>query len=177
MPCRREHRQAPVTVGNLLYDKIAGFRAGKEANIAGFFGNGLRFSTGSGRSIDGLRTNGGSPSPPYQVRGGLQPSPIKGRGGPSTGSGRAGGCHPHPRIKYGAGSNPLPSREWGSFDGLRTNGGSPSPPYQVRGRLQPSPIKGDGAGCAQTIGLKVLRDWLPIWSARDSLFAKEITTP
>ena len=24
-----------------------------------------------------------------------------------------GGFHPHPRIKYGAGSNPLPSRERG----------------------------------------------------------------
>ena len=34
-----------------------------------------------------------------------------------------GGVHPRHGIKYGAGSSPLPSRERGSFDRLRTNGG------------------------------------------------------
>ena len=33
------------------------------------------------------------------------------------------GVYPRHRIKYGAGSNPLPSRARGSFDRLRTNGG------------------------------------------------------
>ena len=67
----------------------------------------------------------------------------RGRGGPSTGSGRTGewglfcglrmnGGAPHPH------SSPLPSREKWSFDRLRTTGGawSPSP--------QPSPIEGEG---------------------------------
>ncbi len=56
--------------------------------------------------------------------------------GPSTGSGRTGGSPPR---------SPLPSRERGfPSTGSGRTGGSPSPPYQVRGRLQPSPIKGEG---------------------------------
>ena len=47
-----------------------------------------------------------------------------------------GNSHPHPRIKYGAGSNPLPSRERGTSTGsgrteevgLRTNGGERDEP-------------------------------------------------
>ena len=69
-------------------------------------------------------------------------------------TGRRG--HPHPRIKYEAGSSPFPSRERGAFDKLRMRGAlrqaqdergrgvPPSPPYQVRARLLPSPIEGEG---------------------------------
>ena len=64
---------------------------------------------------------------------------------------------PHPRIKYGAGSNPLP-RERGplagvSFDKLRTNEASVYVPLPALRELrgvsspspQPSPVKGEGA--------------------------------
>ena len=73
--------------------------------------------------------------------------PIEGEGVPRQAQDERGARSP----------NPLPSRERGSFDGLRTNGGvTPTPPIEGEWVLrqaqdergarspQPSPIKGEG---------------------------------
>ena len=58
------------------------------------------------------------------------------------------GSHPHPRIKYGAGSRSFPGEERES----------PSPPYLVRGRLHPLPeVEGVGAEGRRGLG-RVLGD-------------------
>ena len=87
-----------------------------------------------------LRTRRGSPSPPHQVRGRLRPLCHEGRGGPSTGSGRAGavgsgcaGAHPHP--------SPLPSRERGAVSNMDEWEGGDVGPWRGR-RVVQSPRNG-----------------------------------
>ena len=43
------------------------------------------------------------------------------------------------------------------FRQAQHGGGSPSPPYQVRGRLQPSPIKGEGALDGLNMDARILK--------------------
>ena len=65
----------------------------------------------------------------------------------SPGSGWTRMVHPHPRIKSGAGSSPLPSRERGSAGMI---GGMPRP--FVPGFWVPAPVSGYGAGPAGMTG-------------------------
>ena len=149
----------PMQPGFTWMDRILGRGLRRDCPVAGADRNDRGPSTGSGRTARWAQRD-------CRVAALLAMTGVLRRAQDE----RAG--QPHPRIKYGAGSNPLPSRERGCpstgsgrtgavgaarlprrcasrndrgpSTGSGRTGGSPSPPYQVRGRLQPSHIKGDG---------------------------------